>query len=80
MKLVVVAAVKVTLCAYAVQWRDCSNKVSSSPIDGQRRVVELLGLYILLKTKRTSVTALDTEFDGNYMTVRVGNNSIDACY
>ena len=28
--------------------------------------------------KRTSVTALDSEFDGNYITVRLGSNSVDA--
>jgi len=48
MTLAMVVAERVTLCAFAVQQRDCSN--SSSPSDGQRRFVELLGLYILLKT------------------------------
>jgi len=28
--------------------------------------------------KSTSVTALDSEFDGNYKTVRLGSNSVDA--
>jgi len=28
--------------------------------------------------KRTSVTALDSEFDGNYITVRLGSNSVHA--
>jgi len=44
----VVAAVKATLYVFAAQQRDCSNISSRS--DGQRRVVELLGLYTRLKT------------------------------
>jgi len=28
--------------------------------------------------KRTFVTALDSDFDGNYKTVRLGSNSVDA--
>jgi len=44
MTLVAVAAVKATSCAFAIQQRDCSNKVSSSPNDGQCRIIELLGV------------------------------------
>jgi len=47
MTLAVVVAERVTSSAFAVQQRDC--KTSSSPNDGQRRIVELLGLDILLK-------------------------------
>jgi len=47
MTLAVVVAERVTSCAFAVQWRDC--KTGSSPSDGLRRIVELLGLDILLK-------------------------------
>ena len=47
MTLAVVVAIRITLCVFAVQQRDC--KTSSSCSDGQRRIVELLGLDILLK-------------------------------
>ena len=83
MTLVVVAALKATSCASVVQRQD--SKICHNPSDGQRSIVEMRtpnsAKIISDKTfnrNRTSVNASNSDFDGHYITVRLGSESLDA--